>query len=391
MLLLSFIFVYYYGGDVPYILFYSLLLLPCISFLYTILVCLSFNFTLETDKEFIIKGTKLRLTIKTSNKCFLFHPFIKMNLFGTDLFSEYNQDTLVFSLYPFTKKDLFLDLDCNYRGCYTIGVNSVEFTDLLGLIKIKRKKKASTVVTVCPRVLTFKSAKKKESYSEESSFSVNKPSEDMLVMSDVRKYAMGDPLKKIHWKLTAKTSEIIVKNYHKSIETKAVLALDLMKNNYSLKENIKIEDKLIESLVSVLYHYISNNAPVSLVFNSGKEVVLKAESSPKFNDMYKILSGIEFNSAVGCEHLLGTNVLNVRDNSNIILFTSNINQSIFKQLYNFKCSGHNPKLVYTPSAVQTTENTEKEGLINSLRSSGIRVCTLEPGQETGAALEKLAL
>ena len=56
LLLSSITFIYFYGGKVPYMLFYIVLLLPVVSLLYTGFIFLRFKYGQAIDKKNCNKG-----------------------------------------------------------------------------------------------------------------------------------------------------------------------------------------------------------------------------------------------------------------------------------------------------------------------------------------------
>ncbi|MGI6669310.1 MAG: DUF58 domain-containing protein [Acetivibrionales bacterium] len=102
-------------------------------------------------------------------------------------------------------------------------------------------------VTVYPRIVYLEKFRLKTDFMSETHSLLNSTDEDMTTVSDVRKYEYGDGLKRVHWKLTAKTGEIMVKKFQSTSQTNVLMLLDLQKNPYSFAENIVLEDSVIES------------------------------------------------------------------------------------------------------------------------------------------------
>jgi energy-coupling factor transporter transmembrane protein EcfT len=55
----SVVFLYFYGGKIPYLFFNLLLGMFSISLLYTIFVFFRFKFTQDIDKKLVMKGDKV--------------------------------------------------------------------------------------------------------------------------------------------------------------------------------------------------------------------------------------------------------------------------------------------------------------------------------------------
>jgi uncharacterized protein (DUF58 family) len=57
----------------------------------------------------------------------------------------------------------------------------------------------------------------------------NKIYEDPTRIYGIREYVPGDPIKSIHWKVSAKTNKLQVKTYEPATVLGATLALDMLK------------------------------------------------------------------------------------------------------------------------------------------------------------------
>jgi len=203
------VFIYFYGGKVPYALFYTVILLPVFSLLYTIVVYLRFKYGQETDKRFVTKGDRVNFLFSINNEDFFIYPYIKIAFHGAKTIFANQFQIKNFSLLPFHGKTYSLELQCNYRGSYEIGINSVEIEDFLGLFTFRYNVFEPKYVTVYPRIVVLERFYLKTDFMSESHSVLNSKSEDMSTIADFRKYAYGDSLKRIHWKLTAKSGDIM--------------------------------------------------------------------------------------------------------------------------------------------------------------------------------------
>lgn len=343
---LSLTFVYFYGGKIPYMLFYIVIILPIVSFLFTFIACKRFRFTESIDKKTVIKGESVNYTLNIHNPDFFLYPFIKVNFYGEDTVFSRQFQTKSFSLLPFQKKSFTFGILCKYRGYYTVGIKSIEFEDYLGIFRLSRRPGATKTITVNPRLINLDSFNIKTNYMSESHSILNKYFEDITTISDTRKYAYGDSLKRIHWKLSAKVNQLMVKNFEGTSKTNCVIMLDLQKNNYSNEQNIVLEDKLIECTVAVVYHCLSNWIPINFVYHSREVNKIEAKNTTDFEKIYDLLSNVSFDQDIHIKDLLN---IYSRDNANkmdLIIFTSNIDYDLYNELYNLKAAGHDVNIVY---------------------------------------------
>ena len=372
LLFAALVFAYFNGGKVPYMLLYTIILLPVMSLIYTIVIYLRFKYGQELDKKFVTKGDKVNFIFSINNEDFFIYPYIRVTFHGAKTIFENQFQIKNFSLQPYCGRSYAIELQCNYRGNYEIGINSVEIEDFFGLFSFKYSVFEPKYVTVYPRIIYLQKFMLKTDFMSESHSILNNKNEDMTTISDVRKYAYGDSLKRIHWKLTAKARDIMVKKFQSTSETSALMLLDLHKNPYSPGENIIIEDKVIESIVAVLYYCLYNWIPINLVCFSGNLINLQAKNHLMFNEIFEMMAKVKFNESVPVKDLLEVYVNNTLTKTNILVFTSNLDYELYNQIYRTSNSGFDVSIVYTsPEKITGEKNVDAENILSFLPEIGV--------------------
>jgi uncharacterized protein (DUF58 family) len=387
--ILSLMFVYFYGGRIAYTFFYVVLFLPLISSIYILLIRVSFKYTLDIDRQFIMKGDIVKLLVKLNNKSVFFYPFIKISFcdFNPSPARQYLMKS--FSLLPFSKRTISFCVECKYRGCYQIGISSVVFVDFLGIIKLTKKKNISMPITVYPKVIFLEPVNNKNVFSPQSQLYSNLYDEDMIMISDLRKYVFGDSVKRIHWKLTAKKNEIIVKNFEKTMDINTVLMLDLKRNDYRHEERIQIEDKVIEAVAALTYLSLSNQIPVHLTYCANETTIAEARDLAGFDKIHRILAEVKFTGKIDIGFILEEYIKSRKHNSNIFIVTPNINNELFQKLCRVKSSGFNLTLVFiSDSALINTEKECEEKILSSLFQKFIKSYVIDINDEFKIAFER---
>jgi hypothetical protein len=383
------IFIYFYGGKVPYMFFYTIVLLPLVSLFYTTLIYFRFKYGQDTDKKFVTKGDKVNFIFSINNEDFFLYPYIRVTFYGSKTIFANQFQVKNFSLFPFRGKSFGLELQCNYRGNYEIGINSVEIEDFLGLFKFKYNVFEPKYVTVYPRIVSLDRFFLKTDFMSESHSVLNSKNEDMSTIEDIRKYAYGDSLKRIHWKLTARSRNLMVKKFQSTSETSALMILDLHKNSYNNGENIIIEDKVIESIVSVLHYCLYNWIPVNLIYYSGRVINVHAKNHLMFNEIYEMLAKIKFNVDIPVKDLIEVYVNSTISKTNILIFTSNLDYELYNQIYKTSTSGYDVSLIYTsPENLTGVMNQDVDNILSSLPEIGVNTYKLDINDDIKCILER---
>lgn len=376
---LSLLFIYFYGGKIPYMFFYTIVITPIFSILLTVINFFRFTYLEEIDKISIVKGEEFTYTLNVQNEDFFLSPYITVTFLTENVIFSEQLKNESFSLYPFSKKAFQFKAIPKYRGEYQIGVKSIIFEDYLGIFKLTHKPSYSKVVKVYPRIVELSNVKLKSILLSESHSIPNSLFESTNTICDIREYIYGDHLKKVHWKLSSKMIKLMVKKFDATSKVNSVLILDLMKLKYSHEQNLLIEDALIECVVSFAYYLLGNWSNVSLFYYEDKYTEVKSQNSLQFQNIYDILAKIQFNQSMKVKDLLSMYVENNSlKKSNIILFTASVNSDLFDELYKATLSGFDVNLIYVSyNNENQLENEEKTKMLKELPEIGVNAYKLD--------------
>ena len=382
------VFTYFNGGKIPYMMLYTVILLPVVSLAYMAVIYFRFKYGQELDKKFVTKGDRINFIFSINNEDFFIYPYVKVSFYGSQTIFENQVRVENFSLTPFSGRNYSFELKCNYRGNYEIGINSVVLEDFFGLFRFRYNIFEPKYVTVYPRIVYLKKFLLKTDFMSESHSMMNSRDEDMTTISDVRKYQYGDNLKRIHWKLTARAQELMVKKFQSTSEANTLMLLDLQKNNFTPGENIIIEDKLIESAVAVLYYCLSKWIPVSLAFFSGGLQNIHAKNHQMFNEIYEVLAKVKFSDNVPVRDLLEIYTINAIRSTSVVIFTSNLDYDLYDQLHKTLNSGYDVSLVYiSPEKITGIKSSDTKNILDSLPEIGINSYKIEIDDDIKEILE----
>ncbi|MGN0678891.1 MAG: DUF58 domain-containing protein [Oscillospiraceae bacterium] len=127
------------------------------------------------------------------------------------------------SLSPLASAKLIVEGRHLYRGCYTAELETLSIVDPLRIVRLTKKRESKMTFVFLPRKLplddVMSSAVGEQNYSRPNSITAEK--EDF---SHVRDYHIGDNIQLVHWKLTAKQDELMIKQYD-AVNDKRVLVI----------------------------------------------------------------------------------------------------------------------------------------------------------------------
>ena len=156
----------------------------------------------------------------------------------------------------------------NKHGVFNIGEFKVSISDMFNIFKLTKKQKIDKIIKVYPKVYDFNDLNFRGKDIYERNLFMQGKNEDNSIIKDIKKYADGDDIKKIHWKLSAKYGELFVKNYECCSGKDIYLFLDMASEDFcSLKDDL--EEKFLSLSASSVKHFLDDNVKVNLFINNG--------------------------------------------------------------------------------------------------------------------------
>lgn len=196
------------------VLFVFAMLLPPLLFLYT-LSCFLFVCESNTiDAETVEKESPLPYEIMLANNGFLAYPFIDADIrFPSPDGVSCDISRVSCALAPMGVYRIRGNAVFHYRGSYEIGVCDLYVYDILKIFRIRMRFDNLRPVFVMPR-RTVMDIDGSSAASEINTTEVrNLRGFDRTELTEIKGYHMGDSLRDIHWKLSSKTQDLMVKHY----------------------------------------------------------------------------------------------------------------------------------------------------------------------------------
>ena len=162
-----------------------------------------------------------------------------------------------------------------YNGILTVNITDVSVRDMLNIFGFKAKKAENCCVFVKPLPSDGEiSLSPGELYSEDSLITAKNINGTQI--DGVRSYIPGDKLRNIHWKLSTKYNDLLVKEYSDNNEESAILLVELY---------TPCIDSIIDTVYGMGLSFTDIGYPYTLCFASaGSEQLTKLYITDK-NDL----------------------------------------------------------------------------------------------------------
>lgn len=154
-----------------------------------------------------------------------------------------------------------------YRGAYVAEISRAAFYDPLRIIRISRNMSGEATMIFLPRKLDLGELIA-DAPGENSSTPLSLYKGEREDFSHVREYAAGDILQLVHWKLTAKQDELMIKQYDETTERRAMILCDYRFEGADSGSSMKLADAVIEAAVAIALSAVKAGVDVQTDFGA---------------------------------------------------------------------------------------------------------------------------
>lgn len=228
LLIVSLIFTQALLSKVSHIFFWFVFLLPWVLLLYTVLAKHALSVSMLSDSLTTEKNTPYTYRFRIDNRSPFAIPFMEAQVSIPQANSvRCTERTVRLSMAPLSSYTMKNTVSFRFRGTYEIGVKCFYIYDFFRIFRFRADVDSLITVYVLPRRLTLDETLA-QAISDSTVRTVRSPLVvDKLEVSDIRDYQNGDPLKSIHWKLSSKSENFIVKDYNTGTSNQTVVFCDL--------------------------------------------------------------------------------------------------------------------------------------------------------------------
>jgi len=283
---------------------------------------------------------------------------------------------LTLSGMPGSRQRLTLTFHAAHVGVTSPGVKRVVISDLLGMFTVEKSPKAQGgELIVLP--LPFDVGELTYAAGDSGTESMARASEDISNPSDVRTYQQGDALKKIHWKLSARKQELMVRRYEAPVMPDALVLLDSSKPPRTADENAQLDlrDALLETAASVMYQNIQTEHPAKLPIHGDHPIEL--DRGMGMPVILEALARVDFSAPDKFDRMLLLEMRRMRKVGCTVVVSARLNSRMVDVMAAMRRMG--PYLRLYLITFDPDDQT-KLPLISKLQSAGVEVCYVTPVQ-----------
>jgi hypothetical protein len=186
------------------------------------------------------------------------------------------------------------EYDAPYAGNVSLQITKVWCSDLLGIIAIpvtpgRWKKQDAANLLVLPKMCEMPvmvSRQSRDFAGESEEYSKERGGDDAAEIFQIREYQPGDKLRSIHWKITAKTGDMMVREQSLPLGCPVDLYLDI---SVSKKDKSQRWDYYVQVAASISHSLVREGCRHHMIWYDGKQQDICRFRIQKEEDIYEAL------------------------------------------------------------------------------------------------------
>ncbi len=332
------------------------------------LLWLGFGLRVETDLADVecVRGGQVELGLKLTNRSPVACPRASAWLSISDLFGETDSLREI----PFTisgRETIRFDLgmDLSHIGLYSVGLDHLEISDTFGILRRRVPISGRFTAVVTPRIRPMEEVSVAEEMVAESSTDTRVTVVGGTDYTGVREYVLGDPMKQIHWKLSAHSREYMTKLQESSRQQEFAVILDFAAEaNRDAEQLMELNDCLIETALSLIEEISHHDVGYGLLYCDRGRGIARAIPMGREDDRALVQSFAGITPNPGSEFPDGYQLLQQEGKgqnrgTNVIVVTSRLTPELLRELQIVKRQRRNPELYFVVPAAWSSRELER--------------------------------
>ena len=228
------------------------------------------------------------------------------------------------------------DIPCSHVGKWEVGIKKLRFEDVFGLFSVplirSRKSRFSLKLLVMPKIYKIETDAETATMGD-FGLSGSLDSEQGELLGDSRLYREGDSLKRINWKLSARTKTLYSRQYEMPQKPNIAIAVDTAVQEYATGDIIDIS---CESAMSLAKFFIEQEHTVDIITlrgnNNDRNVVYSLATQEDLSKMQYSFAAVDFYNSP--DSLVFTSQIKnlVKNADKVFIVTSNPADSLLSDL-----------------------------------------------------------
>ncbi len=359
------------GTSIYYALFFLLLLLVVFCLVSALWTLLTVKVNIKGVRGRVVRGERV-MTILTVEHRSLLPPGslrVALNVPG----GIGGRQEISVGEIPFVRRSYRNVIRCPHRGGYEVGVARLTAGDLFGLFEFSRKCNERTLrMEVFPKPMQIDKMELKP--SDVGPEFRSRATEDNASPSDIRKWQDGDELKKVHWKLSLRKRELMVRTFEESARPDTLIIPDLSDMAALRDQKLMLEDCICEAALGAARAQLDAGFPVRMPLQSRRPQEISGRTGMDLPAFADALMRVEFDSPYPYEQILMLVFQRMQRTGGAILVTSRLTSRVADIAMRMQQRGVQVKLIW----VYDAPREDALEMLEMLKMAGAEVERVDP-------------
>ena len=385
--------VFFINNAMGYVPLLSVLFAIGISYGYLHLVEHSLEFTEDSLAGSCERGESIELTVHLKNKSPLVFVRVEPCFYIGDIFGGISQNmSTSIILMPFEQRPLRFNARFDHVGVCSAGVDCIIVHDLLGLFSRTICNPKRHPIQVLPKIFELNDVSLSNVSVQESRKAFQPIVTDDMDYAGVRSYEPGDPLKTIHWKLSAQLadSSYLTRLFETFGNPGVSIVMDTTAPVYDAESLMQVFDGLVESALSLNEFARSNGIDSELCYidETGEATIEHVLNFTASTPFIQSVPRVTAQPGIEALNLYRRCSTGIHGQGNVAFITAHVNDSIITTLLETRLHQRTPLLfVVMPSGLEGDERKNFLAPLRQLDAAGIAFRVICSAKDMGQAKE----
>ena len=325
------------------------------------------------------RGGSVNLGLRIVNRSRFFCPKASAALVLSDLFGQAGSTRRIpFTMAGGARVEFSFGVDMSHIGVYSVGLEYVELWDFFGAIRCRVPLSGRFQALVRPRRYPIEDLLLSDQRTAEANFDTRTTVVGGTDYTGVREYALGDPMKQIHWKLSAHSMSYMTKLQESSRQREIAVILDFAANpNPDREQLMDLNDRLVETALSLLEEVSRRDAACSLLYCNRARTVVRTAPAGREDDLALVQSFSVITPDPGADYPDACRILCQEGQAqnratNTLVVTSRVTAELLQELGRVKRQRRSPELyLVVPAEWNSRELEQARAPLRQLEAQAI--------------------
>lgn len=282
-----------YDNYVMGVIFCTVVILPFLLFFVLFYSFKKIRVDLKSSVHVVNKGELIPISVILNNPTIFPLSNLTICLYYGNSYSQkkYRKEISV-SIDQKSKTTVICNMISEHTGNLEISLKCVRLHDYFHIFSLNKKLQGDLQIAIMPRMYEISETIVTDSRKllvESDFYSSVKPGDDASEVFAIREYREGDRLQRIHWKLSMKQDQLMIKDFSEPINCSVIIMVDLYIPN---KNVLNYMDGLLESALSLSYSLLLKGQIHYFSYYDQEHGECKRYRIIQEKDLYEVVDGL---------------------------------------------------------------------------------------------------